>query len=59
MPKGLLFWVVFVIAVLFGCWANWGGGTANPPNMRWFGVSAVIWVLIFLLGWGVYGFVVQ
>lgn len=52
MPIGILFWVIFVLAVLccggvakFG-WPNWSG-------------SLVIMILLALLGWRVFGPVVQ
>ena len=58
MPLGILFWVVYVIAVVFGFWLNY-----DPANKTWagrgIGGHVVIMVLIGMLGWGVFGPVVK
>ena len=56
MSIGLLFWVLMVL--WFFSWATytWGG-----PNYTW-GLHAstlLFFALMFLLGWKVFGFVVQ
>jgi lipopolysaccharide export LptBFGC system permease protein LptF len=53
MPIGILFWVLMVLAFIFGFWWN----RENPYNFL--GNSALVFVLLFLLGWQVFGFVVQ
>jgi hypothetical protein len=58
MPKGLLFWMVFILVVILCVFFNWDSG-AGRVNWRPFGGFAVILLLIFLLGWAVFGFVVQ
>lgn len=47
MPIGLLFWVLYVLAVIL--------------SVYWYGFvpGLVIFILIFLLGWKTFGFVVQ
>jgi len=52
MSAGIWFWIIFVLVVLFGCFAYYpfGGDTR-----RYAGVSLAILVLIGLLGWGVFG----
>ena len=53
MTLGLLFWVIYLIAVLFGFWVNY---EANQP--LWFrraGAFLVLWVLVGILGWEVFG----
>lgn len=52
MPMGILFWVLFVVCFLFSGYAAW-------PLTRRSGASLAVWILIFLLGWRVFGFVVQ
>ncbi len=57
MSIGLCFWVLFLIYVIFGGWANRAslqGGDFGP-----FGGSLLLSVLLFLLGWGVFGFIVH
>ena len=57
MPLGILFWVIYVIAILFGFWANYTPG--QPWPFRQFGSYLVMWVLIGILGWQVFGPVVH
>ena len=57
MPLGILFWVVYVIAILFGLWSNY---EANQP--LWFkraGAYSILWLLVGILGWAVFGSVVK
>jgi uncharacterized membrane protein YozB (DUF420 family) len=56
MPKGILFWVIYTVCVLFGIF--WGGARAGDKQ-NWFAGWIPIWILVFLLGWAVFGFVVQ
>jgi len=58
MSKGEVFWLVFVIAVLFGGFVSWPRETPLSPRFV-FGGNVVIWILIFLLGWAQFGFVVH
>jgi hypothetical protein len=56
MPISMLFWFLFIIWVLFGGWGYYDAG-----NARWwrpFGAHLLLGILIFLLGWGLYGFLV-
>jgi hypothetical protein len=63
MPIGILYWVIYVIAVLFSGWAYWPaaapGAPAGAPNFRPLGAVFVIFVLLFLIGWHDFGFVVH
>lgn len=53
MGKGEVFWMVFIISVLFGGW----GSYQQAPWWGW--GNWVLVILIFLLGWGEYGFVIR
>ena len=55
MSIGLLFWVIFVIALIFGAWGRTPSGSPYWANYN----SWVFVVLLFLLGWRVFGFVIQ
>lgn len=56
MPRGTLFWIILVCAVLFGGYA----GFNDRASLRgWGGFSLVVLVLIALLGWTMYGPVVR
>ena len=57
MPIGIWFWVFYVLAILFGTWLNY-----EPAQPLWFrraGAYAVLWLLVGLLGWRVFGSVVK
>jgi len=59
MPLGFLFWLLFVIWVLFGGWSSYQVSQATPGNWRPLGGHFLAAVLIFLLGWKVFGFVIK
>lgn len=48
----MLFWILMILWLLFGFWANW----ATPPNFRGFGGHLLLWFLLFLVGWEIFGF---
>lgn len=58
MPIGLLFWVIFVVWILFTGYVAWGD-PANRPHWGVLGGNLIVLILLFLLGWQVFGFVVQ
>lgn len=49
MGAGIWFWIIFVICALFGGWSLRG----QPPHF--WGGGLVLFILIGLLGWGVFG----
>ncbi len=49
MSIQLLFWVIMVVGFVFGFYNN------REQPMGWLGNSLVIWVLLALLGWQVFG----
>ena len=49
MSIGLLFWVIMLIGLLFGFYTN------RAAPWPWLGNSFVIWILLALLGWAVFG----
>lgn len=57
MPLGILFWVVYVIAILFGVWSNYEA--AQPLWYRRAGAYLILWLLVGVLGWEVFGPVVH
>lgn len=58
MPIGILFWVLMVIWFVFGLWVNWPP-PGNTNGWRPVAGNLFLFVLLFLLGWKVFGFVVQ
>jgi hypothetical protein len=51
MTIGTLFWILMLIWLVFGFWAYWPGA-----DRRAFGGHFLVWALLFLLGWKVFGF---
>jgi hypothetical protein len=52
MPISVLFWVIYIVAILFSGWAYY------VPNTNWirpFGGLFVTWILIGILGYRVFG----
>jgi hypothetical protein len=52
MPLNILFWVIYLLALLVS-W--WGYYTPGQPWFRPFGGALAIWVLVGILGWRVFG----
>jgi cell division protein FtsW (lipid II flippase) len=52
MSSGIWFWIIFVIALLFGAWTEW-------PFQRRAGTVLVVFILLALLGYRVFGGPVQ
>jgi len=48
---GVVFWILMLIWLIFGGWIYW-----SPANYRPFGGHLLLWFLLFLLGWEVFGF---
>jgi len=58
MPMGLLFWLLMVLWCIFGLYWNWPAAGA-PQRVGVVGGNLLLFILLFLLGWRVFGFVVQ
>lgn len=56
MTLGFLFWLLMLLAFIFNGWWNWPSDRANYGP---FGGSMFVFVLLFILGWRVFGFVIQ
>jgi hypothetical protein len=50
------FWAIYVIALLFGFWANYEAG---QPWYRRAGSYVALWILVGILGYGVFGSVIK
>lgn len=53
MPLGILFWVLYVVAIIFGIWVSY-----EPNQPVWFrraGSYLIVWILIGILGWATFG----
>lgn len=52
MSIALLFWIIMVVWLLFGLWSNW---PVTGANGRPLAGTVILWVLLALLGWKVFG----
>jgi hypothetical protein len=52
MPLQLLFWMIYILAIFFSGWLYYA---PNTPWFRPFGGVLVVWVLIGILGYRVFG----
>lgn len=55
MPLGTVFWIIMLLAFIFYWWGYWGG---KPPYWP-MGTGLFVFVLLFLLGWKVFGFMIR
>lgn len=55
MTIGFLFWLLMILWLIFGLWGNWPAPAAGPSGWRPLGGSLLLFVLLFLLGWHVFG----
>ena len=47
------FWIIYVISILFGVWAEWSPTPGDPRVRRvWY---VVVYILLGLLGWKAFG----
>jgi hypothetical protein len=51
MSIALLFWILYIIAIVFSAWSNWPANGGFRP----LGAPLLVFVLIGLLGWKVFG----
>ena len=49
MSIGLLFWIIMIIWLLFGLYRN------RTTLIVWVGDGLILWVLLAILGWAVFG----
>jgi hypothetical protein len=53
MTLGLLFWVLYIVSLVFGFWS--GYTTGQPFPFKSWGGGFLLFVLVGLLGWAVFG----
>jgi hypothetical protein len=57
MPMGILFWVLMILWFLFGLY--WNSGDIRTGNYGLVGGNLLLFILLGLLGWHVFGPVLQ
>jgi hypothetical protein len=58
MPLAIAFWVVFLVYLIL-CFSWIFEGPSTPGGWRWHAFNGLVILLIFLLGWGVFGFIIK
>jgi hypothetical protein len=53
MTLSILFWVLYLLCVVFGMWSGYAPG--QPYSFKWGFGGLLIWVLVGILGWAVFG----
>lgn len=56
MTIGFLYWLLMILWFIFGMWWTWPATPAAPNSWGPFGGGLLLFVLLFLLGWKVFGF---
>ncbi len=56
MPLSFVFWLIYLLALIFSIWGYY---PFTPTNYRPFGGSILLFILVGLLGWKVFGFMIQ
>ncbi len=57
MTVGFLFWLLMILWFLFGL--SWNRSELGTGNFGVLGGNLLLFILLFLLGWRVFGFVIQ
>jgi len=57
MELKTIFWVLWLLWAIFGAYSGWA--MTGADRGRWYGNNLLLLVLFFLIGWKVFGFVVQ
>ena len=55
MKIGLLFWILMLVWLLFGLWVYWPVGGGSVVTFGPAGGSFLLFVLVGILGWKVFG----
>lgn len=53
MPKGVLFWTIMLLWLIFGIGGAWYDGPYRRQVLT--GSALLCFILFMLLGWGIYG----
>jgi hypothetical protein len=56
MPLSFIFWLIYLLALIFSVWGYY---PFTSTNYRPFGGSLLLFILIGILGWRVFGFAIQ
>jgi hypothetical protein len=57
MPMGFLYWMLMILWFLFGLY--WNRSDIGSGNYGFAGGHLLLFILLFLIGWKLFGFVIQ
>ena len=55
MSAAVWFWIIMIVPLLFGGWRFYN----DAPNRPFYGFGFILWVLLFLIGWKLFGSPIQ
>lgn len=58
MPMGMIFWMLMILWFVFGLYWNWPSSN-DPKAFGGIGSNLLLFILLFIIGWRLFGFVVQ
>lgn len=58
MPIGMIFWLLMILWFIFGLYWNWPA-QPGPSGFGGLGGHLLLFILFFIVGWKLFGFVVQ
>lgn len=53
MTIAFLYWLLMILWLIFGIWTDY------PLGPRPMGRTVLLWILLFLIGWSVFGFPIK
>jgi hypothetical protein len=59
MTIGFLYWFLMLLWLLFGLYWHWPADRGSPAGFAPLGGSLLLFILLFLVGWRVFGFPIQ
>jgi hypothetical protein len=61
MPAGMIFWLIMILCFIFGFWRNYSyaPGPGGARNFGMIGGDLIYFILFFIVGWKLFGFVIQ
>jgi hypothetical protein len=59
MSMGLLYWILMLFGLAFGLWANWPKEAVTGAAVKPLGGTVILFLLLLVLGWKVFGPPVQ
>lgn len=58
MSLSFLYWLFFILWVVLSVWGHWPAAPPAGANWRPWSMSLLLVILLFILGWRVFGFVI-